>query len=231
MTHCIGNDVVDLAAAHNRDRARRLRFLERTLTAAERGRLSPGTDADREFARLWSAKEAAYKALRKRDPSFVFAPRRWQVELGSTQSRTGEREGSVTVSADLRVAVRWRQMDDWVHCVALVGQPPLVVDEAVAQAAGLEGGEPFSEREREGFSCAESAAVRSLAKRLLRRHGAGSVEIVRAPDGHVRAPPRAYSGAMPLAGVDLSLSHDGRFVAAVIALATGGDRTDVSARA
>ncbi|HET7260514.1 MAG TPA: 4'-phosphopantetheinyl transferase superfamily protein [Casimicrobiaceae bacterium] len=214
----VGNDVIDLAAGHNRGRAQNRRLVERTLTAAERGLLAADGDDDRSFARLWSAKEAAYKAVRKCVPALVFAPRRWQVELARCPDRAEDCEGSVMIAADMQVAVRWRQTNDWIHCVALLGGPPELFDEGVATAAEVGADGASSERERDGFTCAESGGVRTLAKRLLRRYGAGAVEIVRARIGAAHLPPRVYAGAAPMTGVDLSLSHDGRFVAAAIAM-------------
>ncbi|HUO86978.1 MAG TPA: hypothetical protein VM617_06275, partial [Thermoanaerobaculia bacterium] len=69
---------------------------------------------------------------------------------------------------------------------------------------------------------AESQAVRRLAKALAREAGLGPVEIVRERRGARLGPPRLYAraAAAPLAGWDLSLSHDGRFGAAALA----GDR-------
>jgi phosphopantetheine--protein transferase-like protein len=216
MKSFVGNDLIDLAAAHNCGRSRHSRFLERILTVAERNRIALENDGDHGVALLWSAKEAVYKAASKRPLALTFAPRRWQVEVDSLASSPGVREGSVTIADGTQVEVRWQQDNGWLHCVALLGDPPALLDKAVAITAELESGGDFRERERWGFSCAESAAVRNLAKRLLRGHGVSDIEILRMRSGPVRSPPKVYAGETPLCGVDLSLSHDGRFVAAVI---------------
>lgn len=216
MKCSVGNDLIDLAASHNCGRSRQSRFLDRILTAAERDRIAPGNDGDYVVALLWSAKEAAYKAAKKRDLALIFAPRRWQVEVGSLASSVRDREGSVSIDDGTRVEVCWQQRGDWLHCVAVLGGPPALLDKAVAIAAELEPVGDFRERERQSFSCGESAAVRTLAKHLLHRRGVSNVEILRARSGLARLPPRVYDGEMPLSGIDLSLSHDGRFVAAVI---------------
>jgi phosphopantetheinyl transferase (holo-ACP synthase) len=213
----VGNDLIDFAAAHNCGRAQRPRLVERVLTVAERDRLKLVGGGDRGFALLWSAKEAAYKAARKHHPALAFAPRRWQVEVGAPAASPHPLAGSVAL-ADTRVAVRWQHGDGWLHCVALLGESPDLVDEAVATSVELEADGDFSARERAGFTCTESGAVRNLAKRLLRHHGIGDIEIRRGARGARRVPPRAYAGGMPLCGVDVSLSHDGRFVAAVVAI-------------
>jgi phosphopantetheinyl transferase (holo-ACP synthase) len=230
VTSFVGNDVVDLAEAHNRGRAGRARLVDRVVTAAERDLLQRETEADRGFALLWSAKEAAYKAARKRDPTLVFAPRRWQVEVGPPTPSPQSRAGRVTIDAGTQAMVRWEHGEGWLHCVALLGEPPGLLDQAVSATVEVEADAEFSARERAGFSCAESAAVRSLARRLLQRHGAGAVEIVREPSGPARLPPRVYAAGSPLPGVDLSLSHDGRFVAAVIGVARGALAQGVTRR-
>lgn len=218
MTPFVGNDLVDFAADHNRGRIGQSRFLERALTLDERDRLARENAGDYGFALLWSAKEAAYKAARKHDPMLVFAPRRWQVDVDSLAPDPDERKATVAIAPNTTVIVRWQQGDDWLHCVALLGASPGFVDEAVARSIDVEACGDFAERERAGFSCPESGAVRNLAKRLLHDHGIRGIEIVRDPDAHRRLPPRVYAGEDPLSGVDVSLSHDGRFVAAVVHL-------------
>ncbi|MEO8849398.1 MAG: 4'-phosphopantetheinyl transferase superfamily protein [Casimicrobiaceae bacterium] len=216
MKSFVGNDLIDLAAAHNLGRTRQPRFLDRALTVAERDRMAIENHGDYGFALLWSAKEAAYKAAKKHDLALVFAPRRWQVNVDSLVSSAGDRKGSVVIAADTHVAVRWQQGSDWLHCVALLGEPPSLLDQAVAVSTELESSGNFHPHELQRFACMESDAVRNLAKRLLQHHGISKIEILRASSGAVRLPPKVYAGATPLSGIDLSLSHDGRFVAAAI---------------
>lgn len=214
MKALAGNDLVDLDAGHNRGRAAQPRFLARTLTVAERDRLVLARDADHAFALLWSAKEAAYKAVRKRERALVFAPRRWQVDVDSLTASAHDRRGRVTIG-DERVDVQWQQGDGWLHCIALLGGRPALLDHAVATAAEPDLARALGEREQQGLSCNESVAVRNLAKRLLRRHGFDAIEI-RREGAAARLPPVVHVGGTPSADLDLSLSHDGRFVAAVI---------------
>lgn len=219
MTPFVGNDLVDFAADHNRGRIGQSSVLERVLTLDERNRLARENAGDYGFALLWSAKEAAYKAARKHDPALVFAPRCWQVDVDSLAPGPDERRATVAIAPNTMVIVRWQQGDDWLHCVALLGASPGFVDEAVARSIDVETRGEFAERELAGFSCGESGAVRNLVKRLLHERGFRGIEIVRDPGAKRRLPPRIYAGENPLAEVDLSLSHDGRFVAAVIAAA------------
>lgn len=218
MKSFVGNDLIDFAATHNRGRARQPRFLERILTNSERARMALECDGDYGFALLWSGKEAAYKAAKKHDSTLVFAPRRWQVEVDSLACAQGGRMGSVAIAADTRVSVRWHGGNDWLHCVALLGEPPHILDRAVAVSTELEPDGDLCGGEPQQLACRESAAVRTLAERLLQRRGVSGIDIRRAPSGAARMPPRIYAGELALPGIDLSLSHDGRFVAAVITM-------------
>jgi phosphopantetheinyl transferase (holo-ACP synthase) len=217
MTTLVGNDLIALDAAHNLGRADQTRLLERVLGAAERRWLAVEGSGDAGFAMLWSAKEAAFKALRKYRPGQVFAPRRWEVCVGDPNP-AGERRGQVVVDSLTRLSVRWRRDCHWLHCIALLGPAPARLDSAVWLIRDCGPPAPFSARERAGFHSGESAAVRWLAKRLLHQRGLDEVEIVRDRDGRSLRPPRALRAGVAVPGVDLSLSHDGDYVASVIAL-------------
>ncbi|MGD9583437.1 MAG: 4'-phosphopantetheinyl transferase superfamily protein [Lysobacterales bacterium] len=219
MNTTIGNDLIDLGAAHNRGRADQAKFLARILTAAEQAQMAAQHAGDLGFARLWSAKEAAYKAAKKHQPALVFAPRRWQVAIDALDDPATELDGQVRIDPDTRVNVHWRLGPGWLHCIAVLGPAPGELAQAVAACAEPAPEAVFSAREREGFSRGESAGVRTLAKRLLRQHGIDGVEILRPVDGQTRLPPRVFAHGQPLPDLDISLSHDGAWLAAVIALA------------
>ena len=213
----VGNDLIDLAAAHNLGRARQPRFLQRSLTSAECDQLHAQRGGDVGFALLWSAKEAAYKAARKQQAELAFTPRRWQVETDSLRLRGSAPCGTVRLDAATLVRVRWQLSRQWLHCIAVLGNSQSRIEHAICASDEIAPAAPLSEPERSGFSCAESAAVRVLARRLLQRHGIAAIEILRLTEGNARLPPRVCANGLPLTGVDLSLSHDGHYLAAVIA--------------
>ena len=167
MSTRIGNDVIDLRAAHNRGRAGHARLLARVLTANERAQLLADDGGDAVFALLWSAKEAAYKALKKARPTLVFAPGRWQVDCVSLRMTDATCHGHVQMDADTRVAVSWQRQPHWLHCVATFGPTPEQLDSAVCTLAESAPQRPFSAAELASFSRTESAHVRELARQLL----------------------------------------------------------------
>jgi len=215
----VGNDLIDLDAAHNRGRSQQPRFLQKIFSVAECAQLADQNAGDFGFALLWSAKEAAYKAAKKAQPHLVFAPRRWSVSIESLLPGLADRHGRVQIDEQTQVAVQWQSAAHWLHCMALLGPPSARIEHAVAALLATPPTASFSARERAGFSRPESAAVRSLAKQLLQRCGIDEVEILRDSEAGLRLPPRAAVNGVALAGVDLSLSHDGAYVAAVIAIA------------
>jgi len=220
MSTRIGNDVIDLRAAHNRDRAGHARLLARVLSESERVQLCVDGGGDGGFALLWSAKEAAYKALKKARPELVFAPGRWQVDCASLRPTDATIHGRVQMDADTCIAVSWQCQPHWLHCVAVLGPAPEPLDSAVRALADCAPQVPFSAIEQAGFSRAESGPVRALARQLLAARGIHDVAIVRAVTGAVKQPPQVLAAGVLRTDIELSLSHDGDYVAAVIAFAT-----------
>jgi phosphopantetheinyl transferase (holo-ACP synthase) len=186
----IGNDVVDLAHAP----APRDRFVERVLCEEERARFEASGDQHGLLWTLFAAKEAAYKAISRRDGPIVFAHRAFVVAADLASIRF---EATVLTLEIDRTAER-------VHALAYSGNRPTW---AVARASG---------------DASEDA------RRLLRGHlapqfqcRAEELAIIRDPtpgswDGF--APPRVSLRGAPVA-IDVSLSHDGGFVACAADLA------------
>lgn len=219
MTTTIGNDLIDFRASHNRGRAEQPRMLARVLTASERTQLADEGAGDIGFALLWSAKEAAYKAAKKIQPALVFAPGRWQLECTDLALANGEKSGTVRIPDHPPIRASWQHHAHWLHCIAVRGDTPTKIEHAVSALSNCAPRASFSERERDSFSREQSAAVRTLAKQLLAQHAISDCEIVRERIEHRLLPPRVYSAGMARDDVQLSLSHDGEYVAAVIAFA------------
>jgi phosphopantetheinyl transferase (holo-ACP synthase) len=186
----VGNDVVDLGDPDSAGALGRPRFLDRVLGPAEREALARAVEP---LAWLWACfavKEAAYKLRAKQAPRVVLAHRRFEVapDLASVCH-----EG-VRLPAEVRFG------EGYVHAWVWSGEVP----PRVAVRARPEGGDP-------------SALARRL---LLEELGSGpGLAVVRDPlpgswDG--LGPPRAERAGLPL-GLDVSLSHDGGYVACAVA--------------
>ena len=99
----IGNDVVDLCEAETYAQAQHPGFDRRVFREAERDVIAGAADPRSMRWVLWAAKEAAYKALRRDDPAFVFSPCALAVEIddaGRGQVTLGAQTLSLRVDAD-----------------------------------------------------------------------------------------------------------------------------------
>ncbi len=106
----IGNDVVDLSSSESRDI--HPRFDQLALTPAERALLPGCAEPHRLRWQFWSAKEAAYKLLRRMYPHTSFVPRRFHVLPAPAGARALVHHGFHVVQ------VQWQAGEDFVHAVA-----------------------------------------------------------------------------------------------------------------
>ncbi|MEX1182589.1 MAG: 4'-phosphopantetheinyl transferase superfamily protein [Gemmatimonadota bacterium] len=223
----LGNDVVDLHGPGNRRKSGSTRFVRRVFTEAEAARIHAAPDPDVVLWLYWSAKEAAFKIARKLDAGVLFAHRRFEVVPDSDHDgRPSRATGRVLLHEGLGlgledVRIEWRSAPTYVHCLAtqrIEHAAELRVRVASLEECGVLG-TALSVRERECVRTQSSERVRRLTKELAQEMGLGDVEIVRERSGDRLGPPRLHrsGAAAPLEGWDISLSHDGRFVAAALA--------------
>jgi phosphopantetheinyl transferase (holo-ACP synthase) len=199
----VGNDIVDLDDPDNLRAPRHPRFAVRVLTEHERVLAASSTDP---YALAWSlfaAKEAAYKLLVKLGESPGFGYRRLQVAPDLKSVRFAEH----------LLGLELTRAAGSIHAIAMLG----------AEAPRASAVEPVVS------GATPSAAARALAVRLassLVDAPAFELEVVRAEapgswDGF--APPRLLLRGEILP-VDVSLSHDGRWVAACVSRDVEGRR-------
>jgi phosphopantetheinyl transferase (holo-ACP synthase) len=192
MPHALtGNDVVDLGDPHNHAAHERPRFVARVLADEEREALRGSAEPAAMLWSLYAAKEAAYKLVCKRGPRPAFAHRRFVVDPSLAWVRYGPRRFRLWVERD----------GDRLHAIASTGPSrPFAVAAAVDPAVDA------------------GVAVRRLLSTSLARHlrcSAAMLAVVRDPAPEAwddLGPPRLLRYGLPLA-TDVSLSHDGRFVA------------------
>ena len=179
----VGNDVVDLEDPAIAQTHLRERFVARVCCESERALVVGAADPKLMLWSLFAAKEAAFKAISKEGP-VVFAHSRF------------------VVSADLRSVtyekyVLWLQVDfegPCVHAVAWTDdETPVFGVEQIAP--GVDAG----------------AAARAL---LVKRLGGGGLTVERTPvpgSWNGFGPPKLFRDGVEV-NLDISLSHDGRFV-------------------
>ena len=150
---------------------------------------------------LWAAKEAAFKAVSRDDPTVCSIPRRYPVELDGGDGLCRLVLGRV-LSPRGELALRVTITDDYVH--ALAARTEAAFNRILARV---------DRREGTGDSDDPSAFVRtSLIREMVGRLCCPVTEIEIRQDLAGPAVPRVYHRGLPLAD-EISLSHDGRFTA------------------
>lgn len=202
----LGNDVVDLAREAQDASASRDRFDRRVFSDGERRAIERGPDPHRVRWSLWAAKEAAYKAARRRDPSVVWSPVRFAV-------RPGPDPDTACVHHDSgRYAVRYLPVASGVHALAVAEPFSRLLEPAAPGGPGLLFGC------RRGPVDDASAEVRRLARQGLARALGAPVDAIEVRRRE-RIPQLWCRGAA--AEAPLSLSHHGDLLAWACCLAPG----------
>ncbi len=185
----LGNDVVDLRDPETPAANLHPRFDDRVFAARERARWSnAGASAHVLRWTHWALKEAAYKAVRRRDPHAVFSPSRIEVvDLDLPQ-------GFATVEGFGRTFVGRLQRDgETVHAIVTSGLPP---ESVVAEV-----------RRKSATPRDVSASVREFARSALaRRIDCAGARLAVSRGGKI---PLLLRDGRPLPRL-LSLSHHGR---------------------
>lgn len=185
----VGDDLVDLADAETAESAVHPRFDARAFTPAERAELARAADRHVLRWRLWAAKEAAYKAARRRDAEVRFHPREFAVD------------GDVVTHASGRYRVVFAHAEGALHAVAVSEGDET---HAVSGCAPLAPGEAPS-------AGARRLAIEAAAERL----GCAPAELAVASVARV---PHLLRRGAPT-GLALSLSHHGAFAGFALACA------------
>jgi len=186
----VGNDVVDIRHPLCQPDTIHPRFDTRVFTASEIALLAASTQVHRTRWSLWAAKESVFKACRKLDSQVRFFPRDFEIRLSDERAEVTHRLGRFDVWLD--------RTDDWVH--ALASQTGEMPDFRLD-------GDFFAEPDGEEQHSSER--VRRLAQSALGAFlnlSPSEVEIV-----STDSIPLVQRRGAPLP-IDLSLSHDGRFV-------------------
>lgn len=208
----VGNDIVDLKDPGNIGKSRNGRFLERVFNAEERGMIAAAARPDALLWSLWAAKEAAYKCVSRKAPAAVSVPRRYPVLLADAPTG-GESDAPAggfaltgrvgTPRGDVSLRIDWTGEGDYVH--ALVAPSAASLRGMVVRIF------PVDIPESRGGA---SAFVRGLLIGEIARHLACSAsDLAVSPSGS--GAPEVFLRGRTLK-LDFSLSHDGRYGAAVL---------------
>jgi phosphopantetheinyl transferase (holo-ACP synthase) len=181
-----------------------LRYLKKILTTAEIEFVAHVDDPDTALWSLWACKETAYKIIKKSDENASFLPRLWTVQPKKTEKKQNEFE--VILPGKEAIFISLFPTGNYVHCVGAddlsmldkiicsVDQLPAVDVEKVISASSF-----VRERLTERLADYFHLNYRDIEIRREKKEGALYIPCVYYED-------KRYP-------VDISLSHDGWFVA------------------
>ncbi|MCX6224706.1 MAG: 4'-phosphopantetheinyl transferase superfamily protein [Bacteroidia bacterium] len=204
---CVGNDVVDLREPANAGKSGNSRFLKKILTNAEIEFVQNAENPDTALWSHWTCKETAYKVIKKSRSGATFLPRHWQVVFNKIQSTHSE--GEVIIPGNDRVYIRLFSNTQDVHGIGSDCRTAL--DKLIWSVDAL----PEEEKINPSLYL-RYCLGQSLAKNFsLKFH---QIKIKRTRENGELQPPRVYVDGKKT-DIDISLSHDGRFVAYVVSQA------------
>jgi phosphopantetheine--protein transferase-like protein len=198
----VGNDVVDLKEPANAGKSQDSRFLKKILTNVEIEFVQHAENPDAALWSLWACKETAYKVIKKSCPDAAFLPRQWQVTFNKSQAEHSD--GEVTISGKGKIYIRLFSNPQYVHCVG--------ADKSAALDKLIWNVEFLPEKETNQSLYSRHCLAKTLARYFsLNFH---DIKIKRTRENGELAPPRVYVSGRRT-DIDISLSHDGIFVAYV----------------
>jgi phosphopantetheine--protein transferase-like protein len=191
----IGNDIVDLLDPQAQNQVHQPRFLKRVCSPEEQQEVRNASDPHATLWTLWACKEASFKAIQKRMPDARFIPNQY---VCSRDGRHPNQNFWRCSFKHLHCRLIVEQSTDCVHCIASLDPSPEmeIIKDIDIVPAGIN----------------PSQAVREQALKLLERQGYRGCSIVRMVHPPYFLPPEVFYKDRPLAGCDISLSHDGRFI-------------------
>jgi phosphopantetheinyl transferase (holo-ACP synthase) len=207
---------VDLLGSGNIGRYKDWRFIERVFTSSEQKRISDYPCPDGMLWALWAGKEAAYKVVKKLFPEMPFSPRTYEVDLygcGYSGEKDGVSKGGRYFKGsagtpkwfiDIEVIIT----SDFIHCLGVYGEPR-------GGKTIIWGIDNIYQKQQTGNCNDESLLVREAARKSIASYlncNPERIEIRRKQKMSNLGPPFVYFDGKP-AEIDVTLSHDGRYVA------------------
>ena len=197
----MGNDIVDLAEAENIGKSRDELFCRRVFNLEELSMIAGSVRPDSFLWGIWAAKEAAYKAISRSDPTVCSIPKKYPVIIeaesvrgisicleGKVATPRGELTVNISMDEDMVYAVATRTAEALRRVVSRVER----VDPAKDDSSDI----------------LRKILLEEIANRLGFR--TGDLSIVKEKCGPGAPFIIFRRNRLP---AEISLSHDGRFIA------------------
>lgn len=234
----MGNDIVDLSLPDSSKKYLSRRFLERVFTTTEQFYIEKAANKDKVLWSIWAAKEAAFKAIKKHDPSLIFAHARFFIprKTLSALSNFHKRENffGILRYENLSLLIKWQWYWNVVNCIAIFpsfshchsheGENPFEVD------SHLRGNNTFFRKKikfnlfkidqlninvQHYFSKAELSSIHSPESLMTRFYAKKFLDRLGFKDIEIirsnANPPILRSQGKELTDYEISLSHDGNW--------------------
>jgi phosphopantetheinyl transferase (holo-ACP synthase) len=196
--------VVDLREPANAGKSRNSRFLKKILTNVEIEFVQNAKDPDATLWSYWACKETAYKVIKKSCLDAAFLPRQWTVIFNKIESTYSN--GEVIIPGKDRVYIHLFSNLQYVHCIG--ADVFTALDELIWSVDVLP--EEKDEKNIDPSFFSRNCLGQNLAQYFsLNFH---NIKIKRARENGELQPPRVYVSGRKT-NIDISLSHDGRFIA------------------
>lgn len=177
--------------------------MNRVFTPDEQRNILKSSKPDVVLWSLWAAKETGYKAISKLYPAVSSAPRHYEMKLFSADGSLPE-TGVVHTPCG-PVSVCFFMSSDHIHCIGTT--PGKDTDSIMWDIRKI-----YRRRSSPDY---ESNLVRNMAGEKISRYlkeDPKAIEIIRSKGRSGLGPPVIYAGKKKTA-IDISMSHDGHFVA------------------
>ena len=215
--HCVGNDIVDLKTPHALMKSRDLRFVRRICTTNEQTLVKKAAHQDRMLWSLWAAKEASFKAMLKRNPCISSIPRQHSITLLNPEMLGDKKRVRCWGFADTpgtHIRIMIEAGSEFVHCIGISdGNVFRQNIRACVEKVRVDNiNDPLSSKH------VESAAVRTAVRAEIAQHEncrPSDITIIRSPHRRGLGPPSVFVRGHK-SNTDISMSHDGRFIAYAI---------------
>lgn len=115
----VGNDIVDLRDPDSDATSYRSRFDERVFSPSERRSIDRAPSSEHQRWRLWAAKEASYKLVRKYDSSTVFSPRAFAVDCDEDNTTNSAQAPTQVQHDKLTCFVEFDETPERIHAIAV----------------------------------------------------------------------------------------------------------------
>ncbi|MGM0404437.1 MAG: 4'-phosphopantetheinyl transferase family protein [Thermodesulfobacteriota bacterium] len=192
----MGNDIVDMDVPGAKNKT--ARFTAKILALNETNYIRQSANPDVLLWAFWAAKETAYKVISKSHPDADFSPLRYHTAFSRSK---GNLLPGIVETPHGRVTVNVFLFHTHIHCIGTNDIPDRLDNVR------------WGQQTIDSSTC-ESTAVRELAIDHIARYcglNTENLEIRNDMHNYGTGPPILYVKG-ERASVDISLSHDGRFV-------------------